>query len=199
VRWGWPEGVILILLVAAGVRIAVSLASGAINGYVYDGSVSAGAQWGNILLWAAGFADGLGLVAPLGALVLLWWSLDRWTAAYVPDGPPEWWPARHEAYVHLRRLRTLSTWLLVVLGVSAAAAVLLAVSSVLIASTENLSLGAEWEHYLGDGGFDVAYALMYLAGFVVVARLRRRTDVASQPTGLAPPGLSVPYGAAAPR
>jgi len=175
----------VLILAAASARILAALAAGVLNAVTFIGSptLSNRVTWGDAFIWAGEFGDGSGLVAPAGALVLLWWQIDAAILVLSFPWSEERPPPYGEALIRLGRLRSLCTWLLLIFVASVLGAVFVTLGTVLTYSAQPGSATEHWQHYVGTSGFSLAYALLYGVGAFVSWRLRERCTVGDAELG----------------
>jgi hypothetical protein len=189
------EVLAIVLLAATSLRAAVSVASGLVNaiGSVPSPSFPESQIVGTGFRWAADFGDAEGVLLILAVVGLLWWLTITWTsrlqsvaAASNDPGHRPWlspWVAN--ALAHVRRVRRLLNWAALMATLTSVASLAYIVSVALL--SEHQAAHVRWTHYVGSGGFQVAYAMVGAGAYVVTRRL-----AASCPTGLGSPSPPLP-------
>lgn len=168
------------LLVAATLRVLVAIVAGIVNvtGYSPGPSLSESQIVSSGFSWAAGFGDVDGALLVIAIVGLLWWLAITWTTRLQWAGSTSAQGGGHQQWVapwlvnaldHVRRIRRYLVWGALLAALTAIASLAYIVSVAL--AQENQGAHVQWEHYVGTGGFQVAYTLVSAGGLFVLCRL----------------------------
>jgi hypothetical protein len=160
-------GVVLmwIVLAAFTFRLGAAVAAG-IVAWTREPFESFGRQVGDSLLYLGGFADGQGILLLLAGLGLFWWRRSNLTSI---------------------RQRQALLWLTTLFVVTGLGAIVVIAGEVIYYAGAG-SVRLTWAHYVGTGGFELAYGLVAICGAIVTSKeLHRMGGIAKEDPAPSPP------------